>query len=83
MQVTFKYRESTGEYNVDAEVSGNRVQIVAITDDYDQDIDIDDFSDDERYTMRSIAIKEYHNIMNSDDDDSDSDSDEQGNEAWD
>ena len=86
MQVTFKYRESTGEYNVDAEVSGNRVQIVAITDEYNEDIDIDDFSDDEKYTMRGIAIKEYHNILNDDSDDSvfDDDDDNKGvNEAYD
>ena len=86
MQVTFKYRESTGEYNVDAEVSGNRVQIVAITDEYNEDIDIDDFSDDEKYTMRGIALKEYHNILNDDSDDSvfDDDDDNKGvNEAYD
>ena len=85
MQVTFKYRESTGEYNVDAEVNGNRVQIVAITDEYNEDIDIDDFSDDEKYTMRGIALKEYHNILNDDSDDSvfDDDDDDKGvNEAY-
>jgi hypothetical protein len=71
MQVTFKYRESTGEYNIDAEVSnGKRVIIVSVTDEYGEDIDLDDFSEDEQYTMRGIAIKEYHNIMNDDDDDS-------------
>ena len=85
MQVTFKYRESTGEYNVDAEVNGNRVQIVAITDEYNEDIDIDDFSDDEKYTMRGIALKEYHNILNDDSDDSvfDDDDDKGVNEAYD
>ena len=84
MQVTFKYRESTGEYNVDAEVNGNRVQIVAITDEYNEDIDIDDFSDDEKYTMRGIALKEYHNILNDDSDDSVFDDDDKGvNEAYD
>jgi hypothetical protein len=77
MQVTFKYVESTGEYNVDAEVNGSRVQIVAITDDYNEDIDIDDFSDSEKSTMRGIALKEYHNILNEDDDDSPLDEDEE------
>jgi hypothetical protein len=77
MQVTFKYVESTGDYNVDAEVDGNRVIIVSITDDYNQDIDIDDFSDSEKATMRSIALKEYHNIINEDDDDSPIDDEEE------
>lgn len=76
MQVTFKYVESTGEYNVDAEVNGSRVHIVSITDDYNEDIDWDDFSDDEKYTMRGIALREYHNIMNSDDDEQETDNDE-------
>ena len=82
MQVTFKYVESTGEYNVDAEVNGSRVQIVAITDDYNEDIDIDDFSDSERATMRGSALREYHNLLNEDADDS-SDNDSDMNEAWD
>lgn len=83
MQVTFTYRDTAGDFTVDAEVNGSRVQIVSITDDYNQDIDIDDFSDSEKATMRGIALREYHNIMNSDDDDSDNDNDEQVNEAWD
>lgn len=81
MQVTFKYVESTGEYNVDAEVNGNRVHIVSITDDYNEDLDIDDFSEDEQYTMRSIALREYHNILNEDDDDS-SDTDDDEEHEW-
>lgn len=80
MQVTFKYRESTGEYNVDAEVNGNRVQIVAVTDEYNEDIDIDDFSEDEKYTMRGIALKEYHNIMNADEEEEDEQGEER--EEW-
>jgi hypothetical protein len=80
MQVTFKYRESTGEYNIDAEVSDKgRVIIVSVTDEYNEDIDLDDFSEDEQYTMRSMAIREYHNISNSDDDE---DEGEDGEEAW-
>ena len=70
MQVTFKYRESTGEYNIDAEVSDKgRVIIVSVTDEYDEDIPLDDFTEDEQYTMRGVALKEYHNILNSEDDD--------------
>lgn len=80
MQVTFKYRESTGEYNVDAEVNGNRVQIVTITDEYNEDIDIDDFNEDEKYTMRGIALKEYHNIMNADEEEDDEHGEER--EEW-
>jgi hypothetical protein len=80
MQVTFKYVESTGEYNVDAEVNGSRVFIVAVTDEYNEDIDIDDFSDDEQYTMRGIALREYHNIMNADDDEADEQGEEK--EEW-
>jgi len=83
MQVTFTYRDTAGDFTVDAEVSGNRVQIVSITDDYNQDIDIDDFSDSEKATMRGIALKEYHNILNSDDDDSVFDDEESSNEAYD
>lgn len=67
MQVSFKYYDTAGEFYVDAEVTDKRVQIVAITDDWKQDIDIDDFSDDERNLMRGLALREYHNIVNSDD----------------
>mgnify|MGYP003331045455 CR=1 FL=1 len=77
MQVTFKYYETSGDYNVDAEVNGNRVIIVSITDDYNQDIDIDDFSDSEKAAMRTLALRQYHNIINEDDDDSPIDDDEE------
>lgn len=70
MQVSFTYRESTGEYNVDAEVINNRVTIIAITDDYRQDIDPDDFSQSERQAITGLALQEYHNLLNDDTDDS-------------
>ena len=80
MQVTFTYRDTAGDFTVDAEVSdGKKVLIVSITDDWNQDIPLDDFSDSEQYTMRSIAIREYHNILNNDDDE---DEGEDGEEAW-
>lgn len=80
MQVTFTYRDTAGDFMVDAEVSdGKKVIIVSITDDWNQDIPLDDFSDSEQYTMRSIAIREYHNVLNSDDDE---DEGEDGDEAW-
>ena len=75
MQVTFTYRDTAGDFYVDAEVNGNRVQIVAITDDYKQDIDIDDFSADERNLMRGLALREYQNIMSSDEEETDNDED--------
>jgi hypothetical protein len=80
MQVTFTYRDTAGDFTVDAEVSdGKKVIIVSITDDWNQDIPLDDFSDSEQYTMRSIAIREYHNVLNNDDDE---DEGEDGEEAW-
>jgi hypothetical protein len=80
MQVTFTYRDTAGDFTVDAEVSdGKKVLIVSITDDWNQDIPLDDFSDSEQYTMRSIAIREYHNVLNNDDDE---DEGEDGEEAW-
>jgi|688.fasta_scaffold2285821_1 hypothetical protein len=80
MQVTFTYRDTAGDFTVDAEVSdGKKVLIVSITDDWNQDIPLDDFSDSEQYTMRSIAIREYHNVLNNDDDE---DEGEDGDEAW-
>jgi hypothetical protein len=80
MQVTFTYRDTAGDFTVDAEVSdGKKVIIVSITDDWNQDIPLDDFSDSEQYTMRSIAIREYHNVLNNDDDE---DEGEDGDEAW-
>jgi hypothetical protein len=80
MQVTFTYRDTAGDFTVDAEVSdGKKVLIVSITDDWNQDIPLDDFSDSEQYTMRSIAIREYHNVLNNDDDEDDG---EDGDEAW-
>jgi hypothetical protein len=77
MQVTFTYRDTAGDFYVDAEVSGNKVHIVSITDDWKQDIDIDDFSDDERRLMRGLALREYENIVNSDDDEQEADNDEE------
>lgn len=82
MQVTFTYRESTGEYQVDAEVNDNRVTIVAITDDYRQDIDPDDFSQSERREMVALALQEYHNLLNDDTDDSPLDADDDGEESY-
>ena len=82
MQVSFTYRESTGEYQVDAEVINNRVTIVAITDDYRQDIDPDDFSQSERREMTALALQEYHNLMNDDSDDSPLDSEDEGEEGY-
>jgi hypothetical protein len=80
MQVTFTYRDTAGDFTVDAEVSdGKKVLIVSITDDWNQDIPLDDFSEDEQYTMRGIAIKEYHNVLNNDDDE---DEVEDGEETW-
>jgi hypothetical protein len=74
MQVTFTYRDTAGDFMVDAEVNdGGKVFIVSITDDWNQDIPLDDFSDSEQYTMRSIAIREYHNILNNDNDDGEDD----------
>ncbi len=80
MQVTFTYRDTAGDFTVDAEVSdGKKVLIVSITDDWNQDIPLDDFNDSEQYTMRSIAIREYHNVLNNDDDE---DEGEDGDEVW-
>lgn len=70
MQVTFTYRDTAGDFYVDAEVNGNRVHIVSISDDWKQDIPISDFNDDEQRLMRGLALREYHNVMNDDDDDS-------------
>jgi hypothetical protein len=70
MQVTFTYRDTAGDFYVDAEVNGNRVYIVSISDDWKQDIPISDFNDDEQSLMRGLALREYHNIMNGDDDES-------------
>lgn len=70
MQVTFTYRDTAGDFYVDAEVNGNKVIIVSITDDWKQDIDLDDFSSEEQGLIRGLALREYHNIMNGDDDDS-------------
>ena len=70
MQVTFTYRDTAGDFYVDAEVNGNKVIIVSITDDWKQDIDLDDFSDSEKSLMRGLALREYHNAMNEDNDDS-------------
>lgn len=81
MQVTFTYHDrEAGDFNVDAEVNGNRVILVTVTDDYGYDVDLEDFSDVERSLMRGLALKEYHNIMNNDDDDSVFD-DEDGEDA--
>lgn len=76
MQVTFTYRDTAGDFYVDAEVNGNKVHIVSVTDDWKQDIDLDDFSADERSLMRGLALREYHNIMNADDDESETENDE-------
>ena len=82
MQVTFTYRDTAGDFTIDAEVSdGKKVIIVSVTDDYNQDIPLDDFSASEQGLMRGLAIREYHNIMNGDDDEEDGE-DNDGEEAW-
>lgn len=68
MQVTFRYRESTGEYNVKAFVNGKgKVELLGITDDYRQEIDEDDFSPSEIDEMRRLALGTYRSIAEDDD----------------
>lgn len=59
MRVNYGYRDSSGEYDIEAEVSPTgKVSIVTITDEYGTLIDIEDFSDSEVKQMGFLAKEE-------------------------
>lgn len=55
--VTFKFRDSTGGYDVTAAINKNNVIILEIEDEHGTDCDIDDWSPAERYAMMELAKK--------------------------
>lgn len=68
MQVTFQYRESTGEYKVKAFITRKgKVELLDIVDEYRQAIDEDDFSASELNEMRALALAAYKALVDDDD----------------
>ena len=69
--VTFKYRDSTGKYDVSAAVSNIGIVLLEIEDEYGTLCDIDDWNSAEQMTMKGLAKKalgelEYEDTSSSD-----------------
>lgn len=58
MRVTYKFRDSIDEYDIDAEVYPNgRIAIVEVLDSYGATVDYEDFSESEQRIMKGLALK--------------------------
>lgn len=55
--VTFKFRDSTGSYDVTAAINKNNVILLEIEDEYGTDCHFDDWSPAEQYVMLGLAKK--------------------------
>jgi hypothetical protein len=68
--VTFKYRDSTGKYDVSAAVSNIGIVLLEIEDEYGTLCDIEDWNSAEQMTMKGLAKKALESY-NCEDDDAD------------
>jgi hypothetical protein len=57
MRVTFYFTDKIDTYKIEAEVSStNRIHVLCVEDSYGSDVDIDDFSEDERKSINRKAL---------------------------
>jgi hypothetical protein len=78
MRVNYYFRDDMDTYKIEAEVySSNRVQVLTIEDSFGTDIDIDDFSDNERDSLIRKALAARDNLEQSEEPDYEDASNEQ------
>ena len=65
--VTFKFRDSTGSYDVTAAINKKNVIILEIEDEHGTDCHIDDWSSAEQYLMMGLAKKAQDELEYDDD----------------
>ena len=77
MRVNCNFRDDFGDYDILAEVSHTgMVSIISVNDEYDNDIDLDDFSEEERNQMGFLAKRAAEDLDNMPDEDNDDDNDQ-------
>jgi hypothetical protein len=84
MRVTYSYSDSSGEYQVTAEVNPlnhNRIQVVTIRDDNGIELSMDEFDPEEQKSILWLAKEEAEELDRSEDP-SDDDDDLEENESW-
>jgi hypothetical protein len=65
--VSFKFRDSTGSYDVTAAINRKNVILLEIEDEYGTDCDINDWSPAEQYVMMGLAKKAQDELEYDDD----------------
>ena len=65
--VTFKFRDSTGSYDVTAAINKRNIILLEVEDEYGTDCDIDDWSPAEQYVMMGLAKKAQEELEYDDD----------------
>ena len=77
MRVNCNFRDDFGDYDILAEVSHTgMVSIISVNDEYDNDIDLTDFSEEERNQMGFLAKRAAEDLDNMPDEDNDDDNDQ-------
>ena len=71
MRVNYYFSDNMDTYKIEAEVySNNRVQVLTIEDSFGADIDIDDFSDNERDSLirKALAARDQLEMLGDEED---------------
>lgn len=82
MQVEYTFRDKIDTYTVEAEVGGNRVQIITIVDSFGSDVDYDDFSESEKKLIKGLALKKRDELESLDDEEEENINEEDFAEAY-